>query len=652
MPTLLLYTLMTEPSPLQASPQSGNLTTAQLTIIATNDTAAGVPLQGIIVQFPVGDGQKQLTNRAIEIQPVPPPGWKLAGTQYPTDAVQYDFQPTGDGTVASQQSLSFTFNNVEVNRTPGTCEVVVTEGSNDCQPPVCPTKTIDVAKFPAGWGTVAFWAEPDMIPSDGSTTLKWAGPGGATYTIDYYTSATGPVHVPEPGQKNLSNQGQYPSLTAPPLQLAQTTTFYLTVVDRINNQRYEAQQQVTVTVEQPLPTIKSFIGQVEQVGGQNVLVLNWETTHADHCQLTGDPHLLAPNSTDNSYKIYATPGNPLLPAYTLTAINAVGQVAKQLRATAATYVAQPISGFQDSWLTRDVCALDNSRALALVDQSIIELAISSLTISVAKSGTTAFENPDALALLPDGTRFYVMPSFDETVQAFSATLEPIGMTPDISYLMTDLAASGGTHPRLYVAYSNLLFGGMVSIFDALTLQWVSAVTVGQPVDIVAAPAGDRLYVSCLDNTLWTLDLTIDPVSVLSTISVGNSPLGIGVSQDGTRVVVACGGDDTVWVLDAQNTPMTLIGAPVKVGNSPYAVAVAGHQAFVTNKGGGNISIIDITATPPVTVGTPLPIAGQPREIAVTKDGLWLLVVVYLNDQVGLTALVWQQFHYQAADTSA
>src|SRR2546421_3833683 len=113
--------------------------------------------------------------------------------QYPTDAVQYDFQPTGDGTVGSQQALSFIFNNVEVNRTPGgPCKVVVTEGSNDCQPPACPTKTIDLTKFPAGWGTVAFWAEPDIIPSDGSTTLKWAGPGGATYTIDYYTSATGP----------------------------------------------------------------------------------------------------------------------------------------------------------------------------------------------------------------------------------------------------------------------------------------------------------------------------------------------------------------------------------------------------------------------------------------------------------------------------
>lgn len=656
MPTVLHYTLMTAPSPLQASPPSGNLTTAQLTIIAKNATSAAVPLQGIIVQFPVGDGAAQLVASADGIGPVLPTGWTLAGTQNITDAVQYTFQPTGDGTVGSQQSLSFVFNNVEVNRTPGgPCEVVITEGSNNCQPPsACPTKTIELTKFPPGWGTVSFGAEPDMIPPDGSTTLTWGGPGGATYTIDYYTPATGPVHVPEQGQIPLSNQGQYPSENAPPLQLEQTTTFYLTVTDRINNRSYKAQLQVTVTVEQPPPTIESFVGLVEQVGGQDVLVLNWKTMHADHCLITGNVDLLVPNSTDNSYKIYATPGNPLLTAYTLTAVNAVGQTVKHLRATAAAYVAQPISGFQGG--AKDICSPDNSRAVALVNQSIVELAISGLTIRVGKSVTTAFENPNALAFLPDGTRFYVMPGSGETtVQAFSAILEPLGTTPDISNLMTDVAASGGAHPRLCVAHScRDIDYSQVSVFDALTLQRIPAPLLQPIAFMVAAPAGDRLYVSTHDNGdsndddgVYTLDLTANPVSQSNAGQAGNRPQGIAVSQDGSRVVVACEESDIVWVLDAQT--LMNIGPPVEVGNSPYGVAVAGHQAFVTNSGSSTISIIDIMATPPVTVGTPLTVPGHPKKIAVTKDGLWLLVV---DDQGGLTAMVWQKFHYQAADTLA
>lgn len=662
MPTLLLYTLMTEPSPLQASPPSGDLTTAQLTIIAKNDTAASVLLQGIMMQFPVGDGQNQLTKRATEIQPLPPPGWGPAKRRYSTGVVEYTFLPTGDGTVGSKQSLNFVFNNVEVNRTPGgPCKVVITERSKGCPPPACPTQTIDLTKFLPGWGAVAFGAAPDIIPADGSTTLNWDGPGGhATYKIDYYTPATGPVHVPEQGQAPLKNQGQYPSQIAPPLRLAQTTTFYLTVNDKIDNQRYEAQQQVTVTVEQPLPAIKSFTGLVGQVGGQDVLVLNWETTHADHCLLTGDVDLLAPDYS--GYKITATPGNPLLPVYTLTAVNAVGPTVKQLRAIAAAYVAQPISGFQGG--AKDVCSPDNSRAVALVNQSIVELAISGLTIGVAKSVATALKNPRALAFLPDGTRFYVMPSasVNEAIYTFSATLEPLlKTTADLYfYMMNCVVASGGAHPRLHVGFTDDNNFGYVMMLDALTLQVLVIDDVGpfppSPVDMVVAPAGDPLYVSFPGDMLLPLgiDLTNDDYLLLNNPDgqplnnkTVNIPQGIGVSQDGSRVVVACAGDDTVRVLDAKT--LSLIGAPVKVGKSPYGVAVAGHQAFVTNSGSGTISIIDIMATPPVTVGAPIPIGGQPKKIAVTKDGLWLLVV---DDQGGLTAMVWQKFHYQAADASA
>src|ERR1041384_300296 len=329
MPTLLYYALTTEPFPLQASAQSGNLTTAQLTIVATNATAAAVSLQGIIVQLPVGSDAAHLTptEDAAAIGQVPPANWKLEATQHPPGFVQYLFYPVaGQQTVAAGQSLTFIFNNVAVNRTPGTCELIVTEGSNDCQPPACPTANLYLTKFPNGWGQVSFWADPNIIACDASTTLYWSGPAGATYTIDYYTSATGPVHVPAAGQPALSNEGQYPSPSDPPLQLAQNTTFYLSVVERINNQTYSAQQQATVTVELPQPTITSFTGQLEQQAEQTVLVLNWQTAHADYCHITGDPHLLSPNSTDSRYRRHITSTNPLLSSYTLTATNTAGQV--------------------------------------------------------------------------------------------------------------------------------------------------------------------------------------------------------------------------------------------------------------------------------------------------------------------------------------
>lgn len=116
MSTLLHYDLSSSPSPLQASPQSGNnLTTAQLTIVATNATDAAVPLQGILVQLSVGDGADQLTptQDVADIGPVPPANWTMEAPQYPQGVVQYLFYPAGgQHTVAPGQTLTFTFNNV------------------------------------------------------------------------------------------------------------------------------------------------------------------------------------------------------------------------------------------------------------------------------------------------------------------------------------------------------------------------------------------------------------------------------------------------------------------------------------------------------------------------------------------------------------
>ena len=175
--TLLHYALTTEPFPLQASPASGNAVVAQLTVVATNATSNDVLLQGISVTLPIGDGATQLTSNTAAIGPVPPPGWILAETQYPAGSVVYVFQPTGGVvSVGAGQALVFVFNNVTVNTAPGTVEIEVMEGSNNCQPPACPTYPLNVTKFPNGWGTVSFWVNPPIVPAGDATTLKWAGP--------------------------------------------------------------------------------------------------------------------------------------------------------------------------------------------------------------------------------------------------------------------------------------------------------------------------------------------------------------------------------------------------------------------------------------------------------------------------------------------
>lgn len=137
--------------------------------------------------------------------------------------------------------------------------------------------------------------------------------------IEFYTPQADVVNVPAQGQPPLANEGQYPAQGQPLLQPEQNTTFYLLVSEVIGKQTYSAQQNVPVTVEQPAPTIMSFTGQFERSGGQPVLVLNWETTHADYCQLTGIATELTTASPPGGYRIPATVTSPLLISYTLTA---------------------------------------------------------------------------------------------------------------------------------------------------------------------------------------------------------------------------------------------------------------------------------------------------------------------------------------------
>ena len=72
MATVLHYAITPDPFPLKASAEAGGLTSAILTLVATNATDDPVTLQGVVVQLPIGDGASALTDHVTDIGPVPP----------------------------------------------------------------------------------------------------------------------------------------------------------------------------------------------------------------------------------------------------------------------------------------------------------------------------------------------------------------------------------------------------------------------------------------------------------------------------------------------------------------------------------------------------------------------------------------------------
>lgn len=328
--TRLHYDLTTNPFPLQANAETGTAIRAQMTITATNGSGSDVPLQGLIIQLPVGDGAASLVAHAKGIEPVPPPNWTLADTAYCTGFARYIFQPgDGQGTLGKDLSLEFVFNDVEPNQMPGSATLTVIEGSNNCDPyKSCPQAAVQVMKWPYSWGQVKFWTEPDppIVNYGEGVRLHWEGPAGPTgqpptYTIDYYTAEQGIVHLPKPGGRKLANVGQYPASKHPPLQLLHNTTFYLSVEDTVDQVKYQARAEVTVTVVPPKPEISFTITADPVVPGQPLsFTLHWSLKNVSRFQITandgpmGQERTLSIPEDVTSYRVIPTQLNTV---YTL-----------------------------------------------------------------------------------------------------------------------------------------------------------------------------------------------------------------------------------------------------------------------------------------------------------------------------------------------
>jgi len=202
------------------------------------------------------------------------------------------------------------------------------------------------------------------------------------------------------------------------------------------------------------------------------------------------------------------------------------------------------------------------------------------------------------------------------------------------------ASSTGTY-----AYITNEFSSSVSIVDTDTNTVTATVPAGNhPAGVAVNPEGTRVYVAnfYLDTYENTLSTLFDPklilvkgtdehvetgegtVSVIdtatntliATVPVESSPVGVAITPDGTKAYVANRGSDIVSVIDTSTNTVT---AMVNVGSGPTGVTVTpdGAKVYVTNLYDSDVSIID-TATNTVTAT--VPVGDNPYGVAVTPDG--------------------------------
>ena len=124
---------------------------------------------------------------------------------------------------------------------------------------------------------------------------------------------------------------------------------------------------------------------------------------------------------------------------------------------------------------------------------------------------------------------------------------------------------------------------------------------------------NRIYVTIpIDNTVSVIDGTTN--TVIATIPVGSSPVGVGVNPATNRIYVANFADNTVSVIDGTTDEVI---ATIPVGTLPHGVGVnpLTNGIYVANSFDNTVSVIDgntdeVIATIPV-VSRPLDVGVNP-----------------------------------------
>jgi hypothetical protein len=175
----LTYAVSTTPNPLQASPQKGPPSLAELTIVVSNTGHGAIDCSSISFAFLAGTGARDFFLDASGIETnVSTANWTIvqSGNVFTATPVT-----PAHGKI-TREALTFTLSNIQVNAQPGTTQMPITEITGDRS---TGTLSIALAKFPPSFEVGDLDADPLSVGPGGSTVLSWSGTSEASYAIEY-----------------------------------------------------------------------------------------------------------------------------------------------------------------------------------------------------------------------------------------------------------------------------------------------------------------------------------------------------------------------------------------------------------------------------------------------------------------------------------
>jgi YVTN family beta-propeller protein len=157
------------------------------------------------------------------------------------------------------------------------------------------------------------------------------------------------------------------------------------------------------------------------------------------------------------------------------------------------------------------------------------------------------------------------------------------------------------------AYISTFGSNDVSVISTSINTVTATIPLGnQPLGVAVSPDGSKVYVTNELSSTVSVIATLTN-TVVATISVGSYPFGVAVTPDGSKVYVANYNSNNVSVIDTSSNTVT---ATISVGSNALGVAVTpdGSKVYVANFYSNNVSVI---ATSSDTVVATIPIGGNP-----------------------------------------
>ncbi len=175
--------------------------------------------------------------------------------------------------------------------------------------------------------------------------------------------------------------------------------------------------------------------------------------------------------------------------------------------------------------------------------------IDTATDTVAYTLETPGYNPSGIAISPDGTRAYVTHYLDRNPALLVIDIPNRKLLSTIP-LTLFYPRSVFVTPDGSQAWVNYYDGQQVTIVDLLSETVSSELFLGLPVSAGMAfnPTGTKAFIAAGFDRVFVVDTS--SLSTLAQITVGDAPLDVVATPDGSLVLVNSESLDGVWIIDA------------------------------------------------------------------------------------------------------